>query len=525
MIKISSLVCLFAFLACAEEVQVTDLQTALDQAAPGDVLLLQPGGTYRGNFKIPAKVDGPPITIRTDAPLSESRIAPGTALARIVSPNTAPALEFLPNADNYRIVGVEITVDSGIYSNDVIRVGSLAATRIEDQPDNIEFDRIYVHGDPVVGSKRGVMLSTNRVTIRRSYMSDFKAKGQDAMAIAVCNALGPVDVSDSYLEASGYPIIFGGCNNRIPEIVPSGAFTGNLVSRPVSWQAEGWTVKNLFEVKLGRGIRIDGNVFENNWASAQVGFAILMEAVPNGLNPDGTRFAVADDITFRNNIVRNSPHGLNLGSTNGLQVENNLFVGVTGRLFQMLGTMQGVQFRFNTALDVENTALVSGSTAQINGFVLRGNILNLGRYGIKGSGVGTGNATLTAHYPGSVVDSNVFIGGRSSLYPEGNHFVATVEELGLSDYALPDGSPFKGIVDGADPGWQPVAVEPLPEPEPEPEPDMVTRAELNAAIKELRDSSALTKEQLQSEIEALRASSLTKDQLRKLVEQLLSVIE
>ena len=176
---------LFAFAASANEVVVTNpsgLQIAIDQASPGDVILLQPGTVYRGNFKLRSKPAGAPITIRTNGSIPSGRVGPTATLARIVSHNSSPAIEFLPNADNYRIVGVEITVESGIYSYDVVRVGSLAATRIEDQPDNIEFDRVYLHGDSSAGSKRGMMLSTNRVRVRRSYISDFKSKGQDAMA-------------------------------------------------------------------------------------------------------------------------------------------------------------------------------------------------------------------------------------------------------------------------------------------------------------------------------------------------------
>src|SRR5262245_51849747 len=44
-----------------------DLQAALDQARPGDVIVLEAGATYTGNFVLPAK-DGSstqPITIRS----------------------------------------------------------------------------------------------------------------------------------------------------------------------------------------------------------------------------------------------------------------------------------------------------------------------------------------------------------------------------------------------------------------------------------------------------------------------------
>ena len=34
-------------------------------------------------------------------------------------------------------------------------------------------------------------------------------------------------------------------------------------------------MKNLFELKNARRVQIEGNLLENNWLDAQVGFAIL----------------------------------------------------------------------------------------------------------------------------------------------------------------------------------------------------------------------------------------------------------
>src|SRR5262245_55399553 len=51
-----------------------DLQAAIDQARPGDILLLQPGATYVGNFVLTAKESDRPITIRT---ATDDRRLPG----------------------------------------------------------------------------------------------------------------------------------------------------------------------------------------------------------------------------------------------------------------------------------------------------------------------------------------------------------------------------------------------------------------------------------------------------------------
>ena len=56
-------------------------------------------------------------------------------------------------------------------------------------------------------------------------------------------------------------------------------------------------------------MEIAGNVFDNNWADAQVGFAIVF--TPR--NQDGTApWTVVQDVQFTNNVVRHVSSGINL---------------------------------------------------------------------------------------------------------------------------------------------------------------------------------------------------------------------
>ncbi|MDZ7631439.1 MAG: hypothetical protein U5K74_08845 [Gemmatimonadaceae bacterium] len=53
----------------------------------------------------------------------------------------------------------------------------------------------------------------------------------------------------------------------------------------------------------------EGNVLENNWIDGQVGFAILFQA----LSQDGDApWSTIQDITVRNNIIKNSTSGINI---------------------------------------------------------------------------------------------------------------------------------------------------------------------------------------------------------------------
>jgi hypothetical protein len=77
------------------------------------------------------------------------------------------------------------------------------------------------------------------------------------------------------------------------------------VHPPLSWQGK-WQVKNLVELKAGQRVLMEGNVFENNWASAQVGFAFVWWSA----NADGNAlWSVTQDVTFRYNRVTNVAQG------------------------------------------------------------------------------------------------------------------------------------------------------------------------------------------------------------------------
>src|SRR5437879_5925892 len=92
-----------------------DLQTALNRANPGDIIELQAGATFTGNFNLPAKTGSDWIYIRSSAiaslPAPGTRVSPAQAslMPKIVSPNTEPALTADLGAHHYRFVGIEIT--------------------------------------------------------------------------------------------------------------------------------------------------------------------------------------------------------------------------------------------------------------------------------------------------------------------------------------------------------------------------------------------------------------------------------
>src|SRR3989442_916797 len=238
-----------------------DLQRALTAARAGDTILLEPGATYVGNFFLPGRAgdDTRPITVRTATPNGDpvpswQRLTPEHAarLAKLRSPNNVPVLRTQPRARFWRIELLEFQANRG-GAGDIVALGDGSAEQkvLADIPSDLVLDRVYVHGDPAAGQKRGIALNCGRTTIRNSYIADIKAIGQDSQAIAGWNGPGDYMIENNYLEAAGENVLFGGADPAILGLTPTHIVVRrNTMSKPTAWRAPGteWTVKNLFEL-------------------------------------------------------------------------------------------------------------------------------------------------------------------------------------------------------------------------------------------------------------------------------------
>src|SRR5437899_7975874 len=86
-----------------------DLQAALHASQPGDVIELQAGATFTGNFILPRKPGTDWIYIRSSAyallPPAGTRVLPlhASLMARIDTPNRAPAIRTAAAAHHHRL--------------------------------------------------------------------------------------------------------------------------------------------------------------------------------------------------------------------------------------------------------------------------------------------------------------------------------------------------------------------------------------------------------------------------------------
>jgi hypothetical protein len=210
-----------------------DFQAALNAAQPGDAITLQAGGTYTGNYTLPNKSGTGWIIIRTSAP-DASLPAPGTritpayasALPKVVSPNSSPALAAAAGAHHFRLIGLEVTVAAGVTSNTgiggLVQLGEWQTqTTLAQVPHDMILDRVYIHGSRTVPLRRCVALNSASTAIIDSYISDAHHEVYDSQAIAGWNGPGPFKIVNNYLEGSGENLIFGGADAPIANLMPS----------------------------------------------------------------------------------------------------------------------------------------------------------------------------------------------------------------------------------------------------------------------------------------------------------------
>jgi hypothetical protein len=424
----------------------------------------------------------------------------------------------------------------------LMNLGNSEEANIDNVPHHLIIDRCYIHGLTKKNVKRGVMMSSTYTAVIDSYISEIHVMGLgDTQAIASWNSPGPFKIVNNYLEAAGENILFGGAKPNLPTLVISDIeIRNNHFFKPFTWKLgsgdvtpsgeclydsrygpdgenyalkdgsgavvdwykcvqgawvqtgikpdsvslyggwpEAWPVKNLFEIKNGRRVLVEGNIFENNWVSAQHGWGIVLTVRTS----DSGDAAVVEDITFRKNIVRRSYNGVNMlgrddlkllnpGYAKNILIQNNLFEQVgAGRkpgdgagIYQILTAVQGLVIDHNTALG-NHTIVVVGAGSPSPNINFINNLQLYGTYGIFGDAKGSGNPAINYYFPDSTFTQNVFIAppaGHSKLYPPTGYFwPATVSEVGFvdyhdgvgGDYRLSSASPYKNLgTDGKDIG-------------------------------------------------------------------------
>lgn len=478
----------------------SDLQAAINNAKAGSVLVLDAGATFSGSFSLPEKTGDQWIIITSSRldllPPPEKRINPTAptgnamfatqqnAMAKIVTinPSGLPCFRTKAKAHHYRLVGLEISADTNVINNyGLVFWGDATAAQnnLGLVPHDLIIDRCYLHGhDKATIMKAGVLLNCANSAVIDSYLSNFHSIGYDTYAIGGSNGPGPFIIRNNYLEAAGENILFGGAAPAISNLVPSDIeVRNNHFYKPFTWRVghptyagKHWTIKNLFELKTGNRVWLDGNLLENVWAdlpTGQSGYAILLTVrAEGGAAPQ----ANVSNITITNNIIRRAGAGITLSGHDSptpsnqserIKIANNLFEDINGAAYgdgNTAGPNDGTFLKIGDPKEVlidHNTVFQSGPITWAynvtNNIVITNNIINCflstGKYqGIYGPGFASGgNEPMAKYFPditdaGKQFHKNVLIGGNAAKYSNynkisQNYFPSLMSDVGFVQFA------------------------------------------------------------------------------------------
>ncbi|MBV6521923.1 MAG: hypothetical protein MNPFHGCM_02067 [Gemmatimonadaceae bacterium] len=431
------------------------LQDALNTAKRGDEIVLPAGATFIGNFSLPAKPGSASdgwITIRSDKlsqlPVEGTRVTPALAslMPKLVTPNSAPALGTQLGASGYRIVGVEFTVAPSFngpqYGIVWLGDGSSAQNDVARIATDLVLDRVYIHGQTTTDTRRCVSLNSARTQISDSYLSECHSKGTDSQAIQGHNGPGPYKIVNNTLIAATENITFGGGDPWIPGMIPSDIeIRRNYFYTPIAWKGK-WLRKNLFELKAGRRILVEGNVFDGSWTDGQTGWAFMLKSENQS---GGCTWCTVSDITIRYNYIRNAGAGFAINGRYGnhpvgalaarFTVQHNVLENINvdpfagdARFVQVLANAQDVDISYNTMT----------STGRIEQFLLfdlypsatrvafNRNATTVGKYGLFANSRGEGAPALGAVAGGWEFKSNYLIGSARTGYPAGTSWASSL---------------------------------------------------------------------------------------------------
>jgi hypothetical protein len=480
-----------------------DLQAAINAAQPGDTIKIAAGATFVGNFVLPVKSNPNNlwIVIRSASTTFDpgGLVPPGTRvdgrdpahtspMPKIMSGATnTPAIRTAAAAHHYRLVGLEIATVTSVTSNtQTVALGQGEAT-LAQLPTDIVIDRCFIHGNTTGNYRRGVALNGIRQSVIDSYLTEFHDANTDAQGIAGWHGPGPFKIVNNHIEATDENIMFGGSGPSINGVVPSDIeIRRNISTKPLSWRGV-HRVKNAFELKAGRRVLVEGNIFENVWESGQDGTAILLKS--NNPPNDSCTWCVTEHVTFRNNIVRHAAHGFRVNSrergsgsvvnppdANHIKVENVLFYdinnswneppneGIGGRLFTVLKNVAHFQVVHVTAESPYWILFPETTTDSHPNMTFRDSIVERRSFGV-GSGADEGTVTLNRNFSpytwNKVVlvnNSTVSDASLQGRYPAGTLVAADFDAVGFVDWRndnwrLSPTSPYKGAAsDGKDIG-------------------------------------------------------------------------
>lgn len=250
---------------CASGCDYTNsqLQTALNAATCNTEILLQSGFTYTApssGYIMGDKCASPTwdsITIRTGVTSTGTIVSLSSFPAagkRVTATDAVPFAKMIPSVNNEAAIRSVLPGETtaGICSGQpclgsgwtikwlefspkidwaqkaLVRLGSFKAGKelqngvwvsvapngetqdtVAKTPRYLSLIQCYVHGDPIIGQHQGVLISSRETRIYHNLITNIKSLAE-TQALTFLGALGPIDVKNNELDATGENIISGG---------------------------------------------------------------------------------------------------------------------------------------------------------------------------------------------------------------------------------------------------------------------------------------------------------------------------
>ncbi len=221
----------------------------------------------------------------------------------------APALRIRPGVVDVDIAQLSATSN---YPGAVIECGQNGPgqTTVAQQPARITFREITI---PTHRGKRGFELNCSATILGSTVLDLWSTALADSQAINVSNTCGPVTVIGGTFVAGSENIMVGGDTLKItdcPERVAADLLFDEItLTKPEEWRTDGVNrgVKNLYELKAGKRVKLRNAKLSGSWKAAQDGYAIV-------ITPRNAQYI--EDVVLEHLTVERVGAGVNLMGIN-----------------------------------------------------------------------------------------------------------------------------------------------------------------------------------------------------------------
>lgn len=454
----------------------------------GDKVIVDSGLVITGNYNVDGIRTGQDaghyITIQTSAPLTTegTRIRYANALSLgfpiFRTSSVLPPIAINPKAGFWRFINILFDIDPSVtVAQSIFNVGNQnQASTLADMPHDVILDCCCVHELDNQDCRKGVVFDGINLAFVDGDISNVKSTF-DAQCVTSTNGPGPFKVTNNFLESSGENIAWGGATPLVSGLISSDIeVRRNHFTKNLSWFNGPWLIKNLYESKNSQRALIEANIFENCWAAAQSGFALMLWSANSG-----DSWATTRDQTVQWNWIRNVNTSFGLtaaldGTTTPCSfftLKNNLGTGISSgifgpgglqRLFSINGDIDQMVFKHNSMFS-PNAGIVWDLTKSQNQ-IWQDNLLGADFYPMFNSaGIGSAAWNVVAG-TGSLFFKNVIAKLAANPLAD-NFFPATYDDILLvgggaaaldpastiAQMALQAGSPYHNAAsDGTDIG-------------------------------------------------------------------------